>query len=143
MTALTHPYSVGVLSSIPNDVGGSGSRNDTPYQIITICPPYEEVVYGDLLEAVVGSETVTEDTIVIIEYPIELLQAPKSQKSNSLPVSNHHAYGMPHVVQSKANTAIGIRNRKYGRTVIAFYIINPTGRYPNADSRPEEFVRPV
>jgi 16S rRNA G966 N2-methylase RsmD len=142
MTALTNPYSVGVLSS------SSSTTTNNPYQIITICPPYEEVVYGDLLEAVVGSDTVTEDTIVIIEYPIELLQVPKQQRSNnrnSIPPNNpsYHSYGMPHVIQSKNNTAIGIRNRKYGRTVIAMYIINPTGRYPEANSRPEEFVQPV
>ena len=143
MTALTDPYSVGVLSSSPT-TQGSTTTTTTPYQIITICPPYEEVIYGDLLEAVVGSDTVTEDTIVIIEYPIELIQSPK-QKSSS-PINNKQEstnYGMPHVIQSKSNTAIGIRNRKYGRTVIAFYIINPTGRYPDANSRPEEFVKPV
>lgn len=132
LTALTNPYSIGIPPQ-------------TSYQIVTICPPYEEVVYGDLLEAVVGSEAVTEDTIVILEYPIELLQPPKSQKGPTKnPIPNGSTaptyYGMPHVIHAKANTAIGIRNRKYGRTVIAFYIINPTGRYPDASSRPEEFV---
>ena len=132
MMALTDPYSIGIPPQ-------------TCYQIVTICPPYEEVVYGDLLEAVVGSEAVTEDTIVIMEYPIELLQPPKSQKGPKLPPNPNGAatptyYGMPHVIHAKDNTAIGIRNRKYGRTVIAFYIVNPTGRYPDASSRPEEFV---
>ena len=140
MTALTDPYSVGVLQA--SSSSSSLQNVMTPYQIITICPPYEEVVYGDLLEAVVGSDAVTEDTIVIIEYPIELLQSPKQNKKNPISRSSAHS-GMPHVIQSKSNTAIGIRNRKYGRTVIAFYIINPTGRYPDASSRPEEFVYPV
>ena len=100
------------------------------YDIVTICPPYEEVVYADLLEAVVGSPLVTDDTLVIIEYPVELWST------------------LPPVVHASTTTggtdegrvAIGLRNRKYGRTVVALYILNPTGRYPNADRRPEEFL---
>jgi len=35
-----------------------------------------------------------------------------------------------------------VRNRRYGRTVIALYVINPTGRLADtAASRPEEFVQ--
>ena len=93
-----------------------------PYQIVTICPPYEEVVYGDLIDAVANSKLVTDDTIVLIEYPIEL-------------------GCLPHVYDLKSGgKMIGLRNRKYGRTVIAFYIINPTGKLEAAESRPEEFV---
>jgi 16S rRNA (guanine966-N2)-methyltransferase len=77
-----------------------------------------------LLEAVVGSDVVTEDTIVIIEYPVELLST------------------LPPVVHSGTNVAIGLRNRKYGRTVVALYMLNPSGRYPLADRRPEEFLLP-
>jgi 16S rRNA (guanine966-N2)-methyltransferase len=133
MMSLTDPYSIGI------------PYNDK-YQLITICPPYEEVVYGDLLDAVVGSEIVTEDTIIIIEYPIELIQPSKKNnneinKAATTKVNNN--MNMPHVIQSNNNVAIGIRNRKYGRTVIAFYIINPTGRYPDATSRPEEFINPI
>ena len=89
-----------------------------PYQVVTICPPYEEVVYADLLEAVANSPLLQEDTIVLLEYPVEL-------------------GCLPHVVPP---TLVGIRNRKYGRTVIAMYINNPTGKLELADSRPEEFV---
>lgn len=95
----------------------------TKYHVITICPPYEEVVYADLLQAAVGSPMVMEDTILVIEYPVELLG------------------DVPHVVAANNHTAIGIRNRRYGRTVIAIYIVDPTGRL-NAYSRPEEFVLP-
>jgi len=92
------------------------------FNIVTICPPYEEVTYADLLDATANSPLVTEDTIVLIEYPIEL-------------------WGdLPHVYSGDSVTMIGIRNRKYGRTVIAMYICNPTGRIENADSRPEEFI---
>jgi 16S rRNA (guanine966-N2)-methyltransferase len=83
---------------------------------------YEEVVYADLLEAVANSPLVTEDTIVVIEYPIEL-------------------GCLPHVLsRDDGGALIGVRNRRYGRTVIAMYIVNPTGVLSVADSRPEEFV---
>lgn len=96
-------------------------ESNTKYQVVTICPPYEEVVYADLLAAAVGSPSVMEDTILVVEYPVELLG------------------DIPHVVSANEHTAIGIRNRRYGRTVIAIYIIDPTGKL-DAESRPEEFV---
>ena len=92
------------------------------YNILTICPPYEEVTYADLLDAAAGSPVVTDDTIILIEYPVEL-------------------WGdLPHVYNGDKVTMIGIRNRKYGRTVIAMYICNPTGKIDKAESRPEEFI---
>jgi len=100
----------------------AGIPETQTYQIVTLCPPYEEVVYGDLLEAVVNSPAVTDDTIVLVEYPVEL-------------------GCLPHVVRRENGGAmIGVRNRRYGRTVIAMYIVNPTGKLEVADSRPEEFV---
>ena len=93
-----------------------------PYQIVTLCPPYEEIVYADLIDAVCNSPLVTDDTVVLIEYPVEL---------GCLP----HVYDL-----ESGGKMIGLRNRRYGRTVVALYIINPTGRLETADSRPEEFV---
>ena len=93
-----------------------------PYQIVTLCPPYEEIVYADLIDAVCNSPLVTDDTVVLIEYPIEL---------GCLP----HVYDL-----ESGGKMIGLRNRRYGRRVVALYIINPTGRLDAADSRPEEFV---
>jgi 16S rRNA (guanine966-N2)-methyltransferase len=94
----------------------------TTFQILTLGPPYEEVVYADLLDAVANSDLVAEDTIVVIEYPIEL-------------------GCLPHVIpRNDGGALIGVRNRRYGRTVIAMYIVNPTGVLRVADSRPEEFV---
>lgn len=99
-----------------------------PFNLITICPPYEEVVYADLLQAVVDSPLMenAEDVILVVEYPIEL-------------------ESLPHVIYSSKTgsdqaAAIGLRNRRYGRTVLATYIIKPTGRWDGADSRPEEFL---
>jgi 16S rRNA (guanine(966)-N(2))-methyltransferase RsmD len=94
------------------------------YQIVTLCPPYEEVVYGDLLEAVANSDLVTDDTVVMVEYPVEL-------------------GCLPHVVSRREDgggAMVGVRNRRYGRTVIAVYVVNPTGKLRSAESRPEEFV---
>ena len=109
LTLLKDPISVGI------------PKGET-FGIITVCPPYEEVIYADLLDAAVNSPLSTDDTIVLIEYPIEL-------------------WGdLPHVVNGVNKTMVGIRNRKYGRTVIAMYICNPSGRVENAESRPEEFV---
>lgn len=99
-----------------------GIEEGTKYQIVTLCPPYEEIVYGDLLEAIATSDLITDDTIVLVEYPVEL-------------------GCLPHVIPGVDGGAmVGIRNRKYGRTVIAMYINNPTGRLDVANSRPEEFV---
>uniref|UniRef100_A0A7S2EE12 Uncharacterized protein n=1 Tax=Trieres chinensis TaxID=1514140 RepID=A0A7S2EE12_TRICV len=94
----------------------------TTYGIVTLCPPYEEVVYADLIEAVCNSRLVTDDTVIMIEYPVEL-------------------GCLPHVItREDGGKVIGVRNRKYGRTVIAMYVVNPTGRMEVASSRPEEFV---
>lgn len=93
-----------------------------PFEIITVCPPYEEIVYAELLDAIANSKLVTDDTIILLEYPIELKC-------------------LPHVYRREdGGLLLGIRNRRYGRTVIAMYIVNPTGRLEQALSRPEEFV---
>ena len=109
LAVLKEPYKAGI------PMGSS-------FQLITLCPPYEEVIYADLLEGVANSPIVTEDTIVMIEYPVEL-------------------GCLPHVIAcDNGGAMIGVRNRRYGRTVIAMYIINPTGRLETASSRPEEFI---
>lgn len=109
LQALRDPSSVGI------PVGST-------YNIVTLCPPYEEVVYADLIEAVANSVLVTEDTVVLIEYPVEL-------------------GCLPHVItRDDGGALVGVRNRRYGRTVIALYVVNPTGRMEVAESRPEEFI---
>jgi 16S rRNA (guanine(966)-N(2))-methyltransferase RsmD len=85
------------------------------YQLITLTPPYEEVDYNALLNALCQSPLVAEDTMIVIEYPIEMT-------------------ALPHLVNDKL---VGIRNRKYGRTVLAIYVFLPTKKY---DIRPEEFI---
>ena len=108
--ALKNPASVG----IPNGMS---------FNIVTLCPPYEEIVYFDLIEAVANSPAVGDDTVILIEYPVEL-------------------GCLPHVIsRDDGGKLIGLRNRKYGRTVIAMYVVNPTGRLGDAaESRPQEFI---
>ena len=65
--------------------------------------PYEEVIYADLVHAVANSALVTDDTVILIEYPIEL-------------------GCMPHVIsRDDGGKLIGVRNRKYGRTVSSLF----------------------
>jgi len=109
LEVLRNPVSVGIPST-------------QVYDIITLCPPYEEITYADLLHSVSNSPLLTEDTIVLVEYPTEL-------------------GCLPHVLsRDDGGKLIGVRNRRYGRTVIAMYIVNPTGRLEMANSRPEEFI---
>ena len=69
------------------------------YDVVTLCPPYEEIVYADLIDAVANSDLIKEDTIVLLEYPVEL-------------------GCLPHVIkQESGGVLIGLRNRRYGRTV--------------------------
>ncbi|CAM9123154.1 unnamed protein product [Chrysoparadoxa australica] len=91
-----------------------------PYDVITLTPPYQEIVYADLIAAVSASDLVREDTIVVIEYPVEL-------------------GCLPHVIGG--GRMVGLRNRRYGRTVLGIYIVRPSGRLPGCDSRPEEFIK--
>jgi 16S rRNA (guanine966-N2)-methyltransferase len=110
MTALKDPVSVGIPEG-------------SVFQLVTMSPPYEEVVYGDMIEAVINSPLVAEDTFILLEYPVEL-------------------GCLPHVIRRKDGGAVvGVRNRRYGRTVVAIYIVNPTCKFETADSRPEEFIK--
>jgi len=88
-----------------------------PYGLISITPPYEEVVYQQLIDAVCSSPLVCEDTLVVIEYPVEMGTLPQILGRDKL---------------------FGIRNRKYGRTVLGLYVYRPSKQY---DMRPAEFER--
>lgn len=63
------------------------------------------------------TQAVTEDTLVVIEYPVEL---------GSLPFNIGEG------------RMLGLRNRRYGRTVLAVYAVRPTGKR-SGELRPEEF----
>lgn len=86
-----------------------------PYNIISITPPYEEVLYSELIAAACVSPLVTEDTMLVVEYPIEMGSLPQILGDNKF---------------------YGLRNRKYGRTMLAIYVYRPTFQY---DMRADEF----
>lgn len=117
-TRVINAEAIQVLS----DPVGVGIPEGYKYNLVTLCPPYEEIVYADLLDAAANSPAVTDDTVILIEYPVEL-------------------GCLPHVItRNDGGALVGVRNRKYGRTVIALYVVNPTGKLECAESRPEEFV---
>lgn len=76
-----------------------GINPNCKYDIVTLCPPYEEIVYADLIHAVANSELIKEDTIILLEYPVELGCLPHAIK------------------QENGGVLVGLRNRRYGRTV--------------------------
>lgn len=81
---------------------------------------FDILLYVFFQSCVTFCQLVTRDTVVVIEYPVEL---------GCLP----HAIG--------DNTMIGLRNRRYGRTVLGVWVFLPSGQYQDMmDSRPEEFV---
>jgi len=89
-----------------------------PFDLVTVTPPYEEISYSELVAALAGSPLVGSDTIVVLEYPCEMGTLPQVLGDQRL---------------------IGVRNRRYGRTVVGVYVSSPTGRW-NYDVRSEEFV---
>lgn len=88
-----------------------------PYQLITLTPPYEEVIYKELIDALCHSPIVAEDSVVVIEYPEEMGTLPQ--------------------VIGDDQQLVGLRNRRYGRTVLAMYAFRPTRVM---DMRPDEFI---
>jgi len=97
----------------PERFGASGV-----FDLVTLTPPYEEVVYAELVESLATSPLVGEDTLVVIEYPVELGIFP------------------PVLAEGRF---VGLRNRRYGRTVLALYVCRPSGRM-GLDPFSEEFV---
>jgi 16S rRNA (guanine(966)-N(2))-methyltransferase RsmD len=87
-----------------------------PYQLISITPPYLEVSYDELITSVSNSLLVEENTMVIIEYPTEM--------------------GLfPHILGG--DKLYGLRNRRYGRTMLGIYVYKPSKLY---DMKPDEFA---
>lgn len=97
---------------LPN---GSALNEGKHYNLITITPPYQEVDYAELMNAVIQSPCVGEGTYVVVEYPVELKTMPPTI----------------------AHRLVGIRNRRYGRTILAVYACQPD---VDVDPRPQEFV---
>jgi len=84
------------------------------FELVSLTPPYEEVDYNRLMSSIATSSLIGPGSVVIVEYPIELGV-------------------MPPVIMDRL---IGLRNRRYGRTVLGVYGVDPQ---PPLDARPEEF----
>lgn len=92
---------------------------DKSFQLVTLTPPYEEVSYPKLIDTLCKSPAIGQDTIVVIEYPIEIGAFP-------------YHLGEDDMLQ-------GLRCRTFGRTVLAIYVAKPSGRDLGISPRPEEF----
>jgi len=90
------------------------------FDLVTLTPPYEEVDYADLLRRVAASPLLNADCVVVVEYPVELGVLPPTL--------------------GEFGSLVGLRNRRYGRTVLAFYAHRPTGRLPGLAPRADEFA---
>ena len=71
-----------------------------------------------LVDELASSELLGEDTLVVIEYPVELGCFPPTLADGKL---------------------VGLRNRRYGRTVLGLYVCRPSGKI-GVDPHSEEFV---
>ena len=91
---------------------------DRRFDLVTLTPPYEEVSYADLADRVAESPLLNDDCVVVFEYPVELGSLPPKLGSR--------------------DQLVGLRNRRYGRTVLGFDAYKPTGKVP-LDPRPAEF----
>lgn len=116
-----------------------------PYQLVSMTPPYLEISYPQLLLALMRSQVITSDTLIIVEYPVEMGVLPFSVDEAYLVDWMHRESAakkrtiLPSLLtaeRSPGNKFLGLRNRRYGRTVIAIYVFNPTVHY---DLRPIEF----
>ncbi|CDO66291.1 N6-adenine-specific methylase, putative [Plasmodium reichenowi] len=76
------------------------------YNLGFFTPPYEQIIYSDLIHNISNSKLFEEDALIFIEYPKEINLLPK-----------------------KVGNLIGLRNRKFGRTYYTLYVINSTGKY--------------
>lgn len=99
------------------DGGGDPAPRVGVFGFVSVTPPYEEVDYGVLLSQLVDSPLVGEGTFVGVEYPVELGT-------------------LPPVISGAGGRLVGVRNRRYGRTLMALYV---WGGGEGDDARPNEF----
>lgn len=99
------------------DGGGDPAPRVGVFGFVSVTPPYEEVDYGVLLGQLVDSPLVGEGTFVGVEYPVELGT-------------------LPPVISGSGGRLVGVRNRRYGRTLMALYV---WGGGEGDGARPDEF----
>lgn len=79
-------------ADVPRFAGGA-------FDFISVCPPYLLVSYEELYDLLDVSPLVKDTTIIIVEYPKQL----------------------SHLVRDEVGPLVKIRDRKYGRTILAIY----------------------
>ena len=84
------------------------------FHLVCLTPPYEEVNYPDLLALIGKCSMIAENCVFVIEYP-------KEMKS------------LPYIINGRL---FGIRNRRFGRTMLAMYAFSPSQDFP---FHPDEF----
>ncbi|SBT79916.1 N6-adenine-specific methylase, putative [Plasmodium malariae] len=84
------------------------------FHLAFFTPPYEQVVYSKLIHSISESELFDNDCLIFIEYPKEIEMLP------------HKVYNL-----------IGLRNRKFGRTYFALYVLNSTGKFETYERKDE------
>ncbi|CDR97556.1 conserved hypothetical portein, putative [Babesia bigemina] len=95
------------------------SITDT-FDLLFACPPYEEIVYMDLMKQIANTTLLKPNSVVVVEYPREIAYLPWNIEDGKL---------------------LGYRNRKYGRTVVAIYCYKPKGTLLEAcKNAQKEFV---
>jgi 16S rRNA (guanine966-N2)-methyltransferase len=73
------------------------------------------VIYNNLLNGICNSSLIKSDSLIALEYPLQM---------GTLPFQWNY-------------DLFGLRNRRYGRTILAIYVYQPTKDY---DFRQDEFT---
>ena len=79
-------------AQIPRFAGGA-------FDFVSVCPPYEAVSYTELYDLLDASPLIHENSIVVVEYPKKAV----------------------HEIRDNIKSLVKLRDRKYGRTLVAIY----------------------
>jgi 16S rRNA (guanine966-N2)-methyltransferase len=95
----------------------TSSAND-PYDLLIFSPPYREISFSSLTDSICTSRCLGVNSLVAIEYPKELGLMPPTLA----PSTKKHA-------STTSDVLLGLRNRSYGRTLLALFIHQPSRTY--------------
>ncbi|KAG7675293.1 hypothetical protein Ndes2526B_g08163 [Nannochloris sp. 'desiccata'] len=79
-------------ATVPRFAGGA-------FDFISVCPPYESVSYTELYDLLEESPLVHDTSIIVVEYPKKVV----------------------HEIRDRIGPLTKLRDRKYGRTLVAIY----------------------
>lgn len=140
-------------------------KHTQQYHIVSLTPPYQEISYTELLHAVCRSPLLAPNSIVVVEYPVEMGTMPftiglsttfkdtrllkisgfqgdnvRKARAGGVAVTTSPSASATTAASGASNDAVlfGLRNRRYGRTVLATYVFKPNRLF---DLRPLEFEK--